>query len=255
MKWLLEKIKRLCFEILPMLELSFANKKLKKKLSPNKCSTESSNKLPRLPLDELKPKYLEEKCRNVPHTDKGKSNTIELKIAVSIIYPPTAKGDVNTTSIFQGLSLSTLKLLYDEEKIRKNTLEDKAKSNTMGLTIAISIMMNGAQVFVKTPRNWNIPWLYWVNIAMLILIVLYFIIAGIYSIKCFSSENIFHFVSPHSLEDDGDEESKINDYITCLHYNQIRNSIRNNLLSVSYSCIRNAIILLFFSFVVTIMSL
>lgn len=244
MKWLLEKIKRLCFEILPMLELSFANKKLKKKLSPNKCSTESSNKLPRLTLAELKPKYLEEKCQNVPYTDKGKSNTIELKI-----------DDVNTTSRFQGLSLSTLKLLYDEEKIRKNTLEDKAKSNTMGLTIAISIMMNGAQVFVKTPRNWNIPWLYWVNIAMLILIVLYFIIAGIYSIKCFSSENIFHFISPHSLENDGDEESKINDYITCLHYNQIRNSIRNNLLSVSYSCIRNAIILLFFSFVVTIMSL
>ena len=149
------------------------------------------------------------------------------------------------------LEMEALRKLYDEERIRKDSFEGKAKTTTMGLTIAMSIMMGGTSLFGKAQCRWACQTAYWITVTIIVLAALFLLIAGLYSIKCFSNENQYFFIKPDNItKKDADAKQ---DYDICIQKNREVNLIRNNLISGAYGCMRNALIMIFVAFALSVL--
>lgn len=135
--------------------------------------------------------------------------------------------------------------LHKECLKQKNSLEDKAKVNVIGVTIAFSLMLNSTS-FINSSFGKNVD--QWVLILALVVIVLaavYMIFAGILAIKVITDKNI---VYEYSGECESEEEcTKCREAIM---KNRHMNTIRNNYVFSSYECIRNSLICFLFVFIV-----
>lgn len=146
-----------------------------------------------------------------------------------------------TTDILKDEYLDTLKT--------KDKLEDKAKTNVVGITIAITLIMGASTIITSIDNKFNNKVIQWCAFILFCVAVLYMLYAGIEAIKILINENEIYTVQLNNI---ADEEKLRNDYDKCIVNNRIKNLIRNNGVYTSYECIRNAFVCLFFVLLLSI---
>jgi len=144
------------------------------------------------------------------------------------------------------VTVEHLKEQYDDTVHIKDKLEDKAKTNVMGITIAVTLIMGASNMMNAIIKKCPIVVFELIAFALLIGSVAYLIFAGMLSTKVLVAENVLYIVDFSNLVD-GDEELKL-DYDKKIAQNRTQNTIRNNYIYASYGCVRNALICLFIVF-------
>ena len=147
------------------------------------------------------------------------------------------------------VTIEQLKERYDGTIWTKDKLEDKAKTNVAGITIAVTLIMGASELLDTVIKKYPILGLQWAAFTLLLLSIAYLIIAGILSIRVLVAENTFYTVDLSCVADGGDRLKKA--YDKSVGKNQNQNLIRNNDIFSSYECIRNALICLFVIFILS----
>ena len=140
-------------------------------------------------------------------------------------------------------ALETIKEQYDDTLKVKEKLEDKAKTNIIGVTISITLIMGASGVLSVLREKYPFLTLSWILFALFIISVAYMLIAGLLVIRLLTNENEVYRVKLCSLI--SDDKKLRDDYGRCILQNQNKNVIRNNYIFTSYECIRNALVCLF----------
>lgn len=145
------------------------------------------------------------------------------------------------------LSIETLEKLYDADKLAKDKLEDKAKTNVIGVTISVTLIMGAYSLLQNISEKYGVGFIYITAFVLFVCSVIYMLAAGIHAIHVLTAENTFHTVSlaldNGLLKEDIDKQ---------IGLNRARNVLRNNYVFTSYECIRNALICLFAVMVIAI---
>jgi len=148
------------------------------------------------------------------------------------------------------LSIETLKERYVDTFKTKDKLEDKAKTNVIGITISITLIMGASGTLSTLNRRFPSLVLSWITFALVVVTVVYMIIAGLLAIRMLIGENEIYIVELNSLASGG--TALRDDYAKCIFMNQIKNTIRNNYIFTSYKCIKNSLIVLFVVFILMV---
>jgi hypothetical protein len=177
-----------------------------------------------------------------PMLANRKANSIiRKKLDESIDSNP--KGVLSEIENTDKISLDILKEQYNDTIRAKGTLEDKAKTNIIGITLSITLIMGGSGVLSSLNDKYPFTFLTWVLFTLFVISVTYMITAGLLVIKLLTDENLVYTINLNSFS--LDEKKLKEDYSTCTSLNQMMNTIRNNYIFSSYECIRNALICLF----------
>lgn len=144
------------------------------------------------------------------------------------------------TETMELLGEDDLKSLYEYEYTRKKGFEDKAKTNVIGITIAVSLIMGSYTMIQNIVGKYDNLIVSILCVVLFSLSVMYMISAGVMSINVINEQAIVHRIG-YGL-DDPNERKK--DYYLQIALNRVRNAVRNNTVSSSYKCMRNALILL-----------
>lgn len=155
--------------------------------------------------------------------------------------------DLNAVNKASIIPVEKLKQEYDNGIEQKKVLEDKAKINVTGITIAISLIMGAESLTKSITSKFSSPILYWFVITFFVLAVFYMIFAGLMSIQVITNENQIETM-PINIDESKEKEQ----YDCCISINNYRNLIRNNYIYSSYECIRNALICLFVVFLMLV---
>lgn len=141
------------------------------------------------------------------------------------------------------ISFDVIKQKYADTISTKDKLEDKAKSNIIAVTIAITLILGASSLLNGIYAKFSYNGIYWFSFILFVSAVTYMIIAGVLSIRVLMNENIVYTISleTYALVDVDLRE----EYDTCTVANINQNLIRNNGVNTSYECIRNALICLF----------
>ena len=129
-----------------------------------------------------------------------------------------------------------------EEQLRRQIVEDKAKTNILGITLAFTVIL---ATVAFAPRitavgKDNPDWIIWAFMALQIYGILFLIAGGWLALKTLRVARNYIW----TLEDERDNETKearnaeISWY---LQSNQEVSRLKSNLLDASYSCIRNGV--------------
>ena len=147
------------------------------------------------------------------------------------------------------VTIEQLKERYEGTIQTKDKLEDKAKTNVAGITIAVTLIMGASGLLDTVIKKYPIPELQWTSFVLLLLSIAYLIIAGILSIMVLIAENVLYTVDLSCMADGGDRLKQA--YDKRVGQNQNQNLIRNNYIYSSYECIRNALLCLFVIFLLS----
>ncbi len=155
------------------------------------------------------------------------------KIIREKICPKNEKGeDIEPTGILAKvknadmLSLEVIKEQYNETFRVKESLEDKAKTNVIGVTISITLIMGASGVLSVLNKKYPSPVLSWALFFLIVISVAYMATAGILVIRLLTNENEMYVVDLSSLA--SDEAKQRNDYDKRISQNRNKNIIRNN---------------------------
>lgn len=177
----------------------------------------------------------------------NKNDNDKLREKLSLKYPQSILDDIyNSDSI----SIDTLKGIYDDTMHTKDRLEDKAKINIVGITIAITLIMGASNILTAIYEKYPYPLFSGIVSILFVFAVAYLFIAGILAIKVFVDENRIYVINLSSFATG--ETALREDYGECISQNQKQNLIRNNNIYTSYECIRNALICLFVVLVLSV---
>ncbi len=174
-----------------------------------------------------------------PFIDNYKANKI-LRQKLSREPPHSILDGIDNTS---EIGIDTLKGQYADTMHTKDKLEDKAKTNLVGITIAVTLIMGASGILAAIYEKYSHPIFSWIAFLLLIVAAIYMILAGVLATKVLIDENTIHVVSLKSFA--AGEAALREDYGKCISQNHKQNLIRNNSVYTSYECIRNALICLF----------
>lgn len=152
----------------------------------------------------------------------------------------------NDTSI-DDITIEDFNALYESDMRWKEKLEDKAKTNVIGVTISVTLMMGAYSLIQNVSGKFGSNILFWIAFCLFILSVVYMLEAGIHAIHVLTAENVV-YTSPAGLK--GNE--KKNDMDLQIGLTRAQNTLRNNYIFTSYECIRNALICLFCVMIIAI---
>ncbi|MFT9494758.1 hypothetical protein [Anaerosolibacter sp.] len=165
------------------------------------------------------------------------------KILRSKLNDLNDSGEFDIIEDKSSINIDILKEKYSETIAIKDKLEDKAKLNVIGITIAVTLIMGSTGLLNNISNKYNQFLIEWIVFALFSVSVVYLFIAGIMAIKVLIDENEIYVVqlknvinTPEFLNDD---------YIRCITKNRTKNLLRNNSVYTSYECIRNALVCLF----------
>ena len=160
------------------------------------------------------------------------------KIIQAKMFPRNEQGeDVIENS--DKISTEKLKELYDNTLKTKDKLEDKAKTNIIGITISVSLIIGASGLLSAINIKFGNSFIALCAIIFLIAGVTYMILAGLLVIHVLIGENETYNVNLSSIVNG--EELLRDDYDKCIAQNQRKNIIRNNYVFTSYACIRNSL--------------
>ncbi len=145
-----------------------------------------------------------------------------------------------------GASLPSADAMFrylDQEAARRRIIEDKAKTNALAITLALSAMLAGIALVGSLPGSSNNLLDKLVLIVMLLqfLGISFLLIGGLLALRALG-------VVPTqmwTLEDDKrgfNEEAMKLEIAGYLEYNQHYTTIKSNYVDTSYNCIRNGVI-------------
>lgn len=144
--------------------------------------------------------------------------------------------------------LDLLKSMLQDNRHRMERMEDKAKVQIAGITIAISIVF-GVAGNLKDIAHDSLCFK-WIAFVVLLLSVIYMFSAGLNATNMLINKNVFYYLPNNiSEKDDGDKRKAFNAIIV---KNQLQNTLRNNEISTSYIQMRNSIVLIIVVFVIWI---
>ena len=138
------------------------------------------------------------------------------------------------------LLLSDLEKLYESDLKIKDKLEDKAKANIIGVTIAVTLIMGAYTLVQSIYAKSGSMYLIWLSFVLFVLSVIFMLEAGMHAIHVLTAENIVYNPSISAPY-----ESKKSDINLQIGLNRAQNLIRNNYIYTSYICMRNSLICLF----------
>ena len=147
--------------------------------------------------------------------------------------------------------ISTLPPMHDmlqyleKEMSRRRIIEDKAKTNALAITLALSAMLAGVALVGSLADSGGSPldWLVWVVIPLQVTGIVFLLIGGLLAL------NALRVVPTQmwTVEDDKrnlKDEEQSSEIASFLVFNQHYTNIKSNHLETSYSCIRNGVIAL-----------
>lgn len=143
----------------------------------------------------------------------------------------------------EDISTESLKQEYQETLRIKDKLEDKAKTNVVGITITITLIMGASNVLSAITKKYPMPIFQWIGFVLFVSAVSYMITAGILAIKVLIDENRIYVVDIGTTVR-ADANVRV-EYDRCITKNRTTNLIRNNTVFTSYECIRNSLVCLF----------
>lgn len=161
---------------------------------------------------------------------------------VESILSTVKKPDDLATDVFENLYNDTLKA--------KDKIEEKAKTNIIGVSISITLIMGASGMLSALNEKFQISWFAWVAFILMLAAVIYMLFAGILVIRLLTNENEVYTLDLNSFLP-GSNLLMRKEYDRCIILNRYKNIIRNNYLFTSYECIRNSLICLFAILVMT----
>jgi len=162
------------------------------------------------------------------------------------------KVDLEYMKGYNALSIDQLKDFYNDTFDIKSKLEDKAKLNTVGLTISVSLILGLSDLIIKVNEKIGVNWITKIIIILSILSFLYMVAAALSSMAVLIKKNSVDKIKPEDLLS---EEELKESYALNTEKNINRNIIRNNYIYTSYECIINSLICLFIIFLLSILSI
>lgn len=131
---------------------------------------------------------------------------------------------------------------------KKQSLEAKAKTLAIALTIAFTLMLSRSSLLDEQFNRaiLNFPTAVFL-LALSIWSVLYALLAALYSIKVFTKVITVYQPEPNKAQDK-------EELLVCVALNRWSNLIRNNYLSTSYELLRMSLICLFVVFVISVLT-
>lgn len=147
------------------------------------------------------------------------------------------------------INLDILKGWYDETFKAKEKIEDKAKTNIIGISISITLIMGASGILSVLNNKYLSPAVSWVAFVLIVVSIIYMLTAGILIIRLLTDENEIYMVTLSELALGG--EILRDQYGKRISQNQNKNVIRNNYLFTSYECIRNSLVCLFVILILT----
>lgn len=145
------------------------------------------------------------------------------------------------------IPIESFRQKYTETFEIKNKFEDKAKTNVIGITIAITVIMGASGLTGSLISKYPSSSLHWISFFILLIAIIYLLVSGIDAIKVLFNENTMSLVDLPDLS--ADDISTKEKYDDCTNRNTNRNTVRNNIVYSSYICIRNALICMMVLFV------
>lgn len=145
------------------------------------------------------------------------------------------------------ITIDSFKQKYAETFETKNKFEDKAKTNVVGITIAITVIMGASGLIGSLSSKYPSAILHWISFSILLVAIIYLLVSGIEAIKVLFKENSMSTIDLSDMSIDSIEAKE--KYDDCINRNINRNIIRNNIVYSSYICIRNALICMMLLFV------
>lgn len=150
---------------------------------------------------------------------------------------------VNNLNIEDKVLLDTL----NDTVEKKKTLEDKAKSTLIAITISTTLIANILKFIQDINGNSVFVMILLLTIGFLSL--LYMVVAGLLSLYCISEVNSVAVMYPEDyLLPEEEKKTQIADNI---EYNFLNNLKRNNLMATSYKCIIVSLLFLIVFFVIS----
>lgn len=172
------------------------------------------------------------------------------------IHPKDENGqDIEPESILSyiensdRINLDILKDRYDETFKTKEKIEDKAKTNIIGISISITLIMGASGILSVLNNKYLSPAVSWVAFVLIVVSIIYMLTAGTLIIRLLTNENEVYMVTLSELASGG--EMLRDQYGKRISQNQNKNVIRNNYLFTSYECIRNSLVCLFVILILT----
>lgn len=151
-------------------------------------------------------------------------------------------------SLICKVKLDDLKDLFNKDLHLKETLEDKAKTNVIGVTISVSLIIGANTLFQNIFVTYGNSVFFWISFVIFVAAVIYMLEAGINSIHVLTAENVIYYPKIGLNED----KQKC-DYNLQIGLNRAQNTVRNNFVYTSYVCMRNSLLCLFLVMVSTIL--
>ncbi len=133
----------------------------------------------------------------------------------------------------------------DQEMARRRIIEDKAKTNALAITLALSAMLAGIALVGNLPESGDriLDALVWLVMLLQFLGIIFLLAGGLIALRTLG-------VVPTqmwTLVDDRrgiSEEAKKLEIAAYLEFNQHYTNIKSNYVDTSYNCIRNGVITL-----------
>lgn len=155
----------------------------------------------------------------------------------------TKKQQQSNNALVKTVAVDVYKEQYLDTFKIKDKLEEKAKTNVVGVTIATTLVLGTSGIINTIYDKFPAALVGWVAFGLLLTAVIYMIVAGLLAIKVLATDNRMFFVSPQALTA-GDQALAV-EYNDCTYLNRCQNIIRNNSVFTSYECIRNSLVCLF----------
>lgn len=148
------------------------------------------------------------------------------------------------------LEIDILERLYNDTLKAKDKIEEKAKTNIIGVSISITLIMGASGMLSALNEKFQNSWFAWAAFFLMLAAVTYMISAGILVIRLLTNENEVYTLDLNSFSP-GSNSLLRKQYDTCIILNRHKNIIRNNYLFTSYECIRNSFVCLFAILILT----
>lgn len=183
-----------------------------------------------------------------PFWERRKKNIILKNDIDSHDYVALTKKYFNDVDCIEQIDEKDLNDLYEREFSRKDKFEDKAKTNIAAVTIFVTLIMGSYTLIDNIAKKYPFVIVSLIASFIFLVAVIYMFLAGYNAFYIISEINIVHRRRIGVQE----KENIRKEYIENTCYNRAVNLIRNNYISTSYACLKNALVCLLLVMVIGI---